>query len=103
MTALSVFSLSPYVIKDNATSYGAGFSVAAGTGVPTNAAATTLVNSPVTTACLACHDSTLARAHIEINGGSVYAPRSVALAKTETCMICHDTGRIADIKVMHAK
>jgi OmcA/MtrC family decaheme c-type cytochrome len=102
-TPISVFSLSPYVIKDNTTSYGAGFSVAAGTGVPTNAAATTLVNSPIATQCFACHDSVLARAHIEINGGSIYAVRSVALAKTETCMVCHDTGRIADIKVMHAK
>ena len=45
----------------------------------------------------------IARAHFEINGGSIYAPRSTALGTTETCMVCHDTGRIADIKVMHAK
>jgi OmcA/MtrC family decaheme c-type cytochrome len=102
-TALSVFSLSPYVIKDNATNYGAGFSVAAATGVPTNAAGTTLVHSPITTVCFACHDSPLAKAHFEINGGSVYAPRSTTLVKTETCMVCHDVGRIAAIKPMHAK
>ncbi len=54
-------------------------------------------------ACFACHDSTIARAHIEYGGGSIYAPRSTALGTTETCMVCHDAGRIADIKVMHAK
>jgi hypothetical protein len=63
----------------------------------------TLVNSPTATACFACHDTDLARAHMEINGGSIYAPRAAALGTMETCMICHDTGRIADIKVMHAK
>ncbi|MEQ1806863.1 MAG: OmcA/MtrC family decaheme c-type cytochrome, partial [Burkholderiaceae bacterium] len=102
-TAVGVFSLSPYVVKDNATNYGSGFSVAAATGVPTNAAGTTLVSSPITTVCFSCHDSALAKAHFEINGGSVYALRSTTLLKTETCMVCHDTGRIAAIKTMHAK
>jgi OmcA/MtrC family decaheme c-type cytochrome len=102
-TALSVYSLSPYVTKDNVFDYGAGFSVAAATGVPTNAAGTTLVNSPIATACFACHDSVLARTHMEINNGSIYAPRTAALGTQETCMVCHATGRIADIKVMHAK
>jgi len=104
-TAVGVFSLypGPEVIKDNLTSYGSGFSVAAATGVPTNAAGTTLVNSPIATQCFACHDSILARAHIEVNGGSIYAPRTTALGTIETCMVCHDAGRIADIEVMHAK
>jgi cytochrome c553 len=100
---VSVFSLSPYVTKDNVFNYGAGYSVAAGTGVPTNAAPTTLVNSPIATQCFSCHDTPLARTHMEVNGGSVYAPRATALATIETCMVCHATGRIADIKVMHAK
>jgi OmcA/MtrC family decaheme c-type cytochrome len=103
-TTLSVFSLSPYVAADNTTIYGSGFSVAGATGVPTNAAGTTLVNSPITTACFSCHDSALAKAHIEINGGLIYQPRSSALAAPpETCLVCHGTGRIADIKVMHNK
>lgn len=37
------------------------------------------------------------------NGGSIYTARSTALATTETCMVCHATGTIADIKAMHAK
>ena len=72
-------------------------------GGTVQASADTLVNSPVATACFACHDTDLARAHMEINGGSIYAPRAAALGAMETCMICHAPGRIADIKVMHAK
>ncbi|MBL0150066.1 MAG: hypothetical protein IPP87_15715 [Ideonella sp.] len=102
-TPLSVFSMSPYIIKDNVYDYGAGFAFNAGTGVSTAAAATSSVISPISAACFACHDSTQAKAHMEINGGSIYAPRSAALATTETCMVCHATDRIADIKAMHAK
>ena len=61
------------------------------------------VNSPVSTACFACHDSPTDRAHIELNGGSIYMPRSTALGTLETCLICHGTGRVADIKVVHAQ
>lgn len=110
-TELGVYSLSPYVIKDNATDYGLGFSFNAGLttsgGVPAGgtreAAATTLVNSPIATACFACHDSSQARAHMESNTGSIYKPRSTALTTTETCLVCHGVDRIADIKAMHAK
>jgi OmcA/MtrC family decaheme c-type cytochrome len=101
-TDVEVFSLSPYVTKDNATDYGSGYRVSSA-GVPTDAAPTTLVNSPTATQCFACHDSALARAHFEVNGGSIYVPRSTALGTVETCMVCHGDGRIADIEVMHAK
>jgi OmcA/MtrC family decaheme c-type cytochrome len=94
-------SLSPYVTAG--TNYGPGFSFAAGTGVTTPAAATTLVNSPIATQCFSCHDSSQARAHIESNTGSIYKPRSTALTTTETCLVCHGIDRIADIKAMHAK
>lgn len=97
----STFAYSPYITQD--FNYGSGFSVSAATGVTTEAAATTLVISPITTQCFACHDSTLAKAHIELGGGSIYQPRSAALGTIETCMVCHDVGRIADIKAMHAK
>ncbi len=91
----------PYVALD--FNYGAGFSYAAATGTTTPAAATTLVNSPIATQCFACHDSQTARTHMELGGASLYQPRSVALGTVETCMVCHDVGRIADIKAMHAK
>ena len=118
-TDVGVYSLSPYVlgIPQN---YGTGFSYNTGL-LPSNSCTTdgapvtnppdgtlqadprTLVNSPIATACFACHDTDLARTHMEINGGSIYALRATALGTMETCMVCHDTGRIADIKTMHAK
>jgi OmcA/MtrC family decaheme c-type cytochrome len=95
------FTYSPYITQD--LDYGAGFTFNAATGTATDAAATTLVTSPIATQCFACHDSSQAQAHIRQNGGSLYAPRSAALGTIETCMVCHDVGRIADIKVIHAK
>jgi OmcA/MtrC family decaheme c-type cytochrome len=118
-TDVGVYALSPYILG-YPQNYGTGFSYNAGLA-PSNSCTTdgtpvtnppggtleadprTLVNSPIATACFACHDTDLAREHMEINGGSIYAPRGVALGTMETCMVCHDTGRIADIKVMHAK
>ena len=100
---VSAFAISPYVVADNVFDYGAGFAFNAATQATTAAAATTLVTSPITAACFACHDNTQSVAHMRGNGGSIYATRSAALGTLETCMVCHDTGRIADIKVMHAK
>lgn len=74
-----------------AGAYGSGFSVVTTTGavVTTEPAGTTLVNSPISAACYACHDTATAKNHMEINGGSIYAARTAALAKKETCLICH--------------
>jgi OmcA/MtrC family decaheme c-type cytochrome len=102
-SALTAFQLSPYVDTTGATNYGSGFSFSATTGATTAAAGTTLVNSPIAGACFACHDSDLAKQHMEANGGSLYAARTAALAKSEQCMLCHASGKVADIKVMHAK
>ena len=86
------------------TSLGSGFSYNAASGVVTaDAAQTTLVTSPIATACFACHDTELDVGHMESNGGSVYRARSEALGKQEQCMVCHATGRVADIKAMHQK
>lgn len=100
-TSASAYTYSPYITPDLA--YGAGFSFNAGTGATTAAAGTTLVISPYTAPCAACHDSTLARAHMQTNGGSFYAPRSAATATLEQCSVCHGPGRVADIKAVHAK
>jgi len=82
--------------------YGAVYSVTAATGVVTEAAATTLVNSPIASACFSCHTTTTAKAHMQANGGSIYEARSTALLKTEQCLVCHATGKVADIKAVHA-
>jgi len=74
---------------------------------------TTLVNSPITSACYACHDSAPARAHMIGNGGYLNTPRSkvttsvagvntVAIVQSEQCLVCHGSGRTADIKTVHA-
>ena len=97
----ATYAYSPYITQN--FNYGAGYSFSTATGAITEAAATTLVTSPTATACFGCHDSKTAVAHFEINGGSIYEPRSKALGTTETCMVCHGPGRIAAIKDSHAK
>lgn len=97
------FTRSPYVDSTGTVNYGANFSYTPSTGVTVQAAGTTLATSPIATACFSCHDTSTARAHMESNGGSIYQPRSTALAKTEQCLTCHGPGKIAAIADMHAK
>jgi cytochrome c553 len=77
----------PYVKAG--VNYGATFAYNAATSVTTPAADTTLVSSPISSACYACHDSKTAKSHMILNGGSVYEARSTALDKKETCIVCH--------------
>lgn len=58
-------------------------------GAPCNAEDKTVASSPIAAACFACHDTLTAKAHMEQNGGSVYRPRSVVMANTEGCLVCH--------------
>jgi OmcA/MtrC family decaheme c-type cytochrome len=90
-TAAATYNTAPYIAQTAGTVYGSGFSAATTTGavVTTEAAATTLVSSPISAACFSCHDSGAARSHMVLNGGSIYEARSTALAKTETCLVCH--------------
>jgi OmcA/MtrC family decaheme c-type cytochrome len=81
--------------------FGSGFGYSASTQVITDAASTTLVNSPITSACSNCHDTPAAIAHFKGNGGAFYEARATALLKVEQCMVCHGTGRTADIKAVH--
>ena len=63
---------------------------------------TNLVLSPIASVCFACHDTSAAMAHYEINGGSLYKGRTAALTTVETCILCHGPGRTADIKEVHS-
>lgn len=78
-----------------------------------------LVSSPIASACFGCHDSTLAVQHMQSNGGTLYAlfssvssvatrpaigtTSSMTFTKSEQCTLCHLSGKVADIKAMHAK
>ncbi len=98
------FTISPYVVSDNVTDYGNGFSFNVGTGVTTEAAGASLVITPITGACSACHDSPVALDHMKANGGTFYSPRSTVLGGSqEQCMICHGPGRIAAIGLVHQR
>jgi OmcA/MtrC family decaheme c-type cytochrome len=100
----SYYTLSPYVIADGVTNYGAGFSYNAATNATTQAAGTTLVISPITSACASCHDTSIAIDHMTANGGRFYSTRSAALTGgPEQCMICHGPGRIAPIGEVHQR
>ena len=73
------YTVSPYVVADNLTDYGVGFSYNATTNTTVQAAGTTLVLSPITGACSACHDSS-ADVLTYRNGGLFYATRTHALS-----------------------
>jgi OmcA/MtrC family decaheme c-type cytochrome len=68
----------------------------------------TLVNSPISSACFACHDTANAQTHIRSNGGKLYEPRANVTSggkfvNGEDCLTCHGAGRIADVAIMHKK
>jgi OmcA/MtrC family decaheme c-type cytochrome len=119
-------AVSPFVV--NGVNYGLGFSVNTTTanknvtwggaavvqapGTTLEAEPTTLVNSPITSACYACHDTNTARLHMLANGGMLNVARSTVstavagvntkpIANTEQCLICHGAGKVADIKSVH--
>ena len=79
-----------------------------------------LVSSPITSACFACHDSQTAIAHFQANGGILLKTVSSITGATpgvpgtsstdrsgldgknvEQCLLCHASGKIADVKVVH--
>jgi OmcA/MtrC family decaheme c-type cytochrome len=85
-------------------------------GVSVPADVKTLVESPISSACFACHDSNLAQTHMKANGGVIYGPRldpagkysnitsgSLVFTNQETCLVCHGQGRDQDAAVVHSK
>ncbi len=121
-TAAASFKNSPYITVG--TNYGNGYTftpagavvasykTAAGVTVAQHVAAAggeivpadtaTLVNSPIASACFACHDTSLAKSHMTQNGGVIYSPRGAAsLTNNETCLVCHAKGKVADVAAVH--
>ena len=78
-----------------------------------------LVSSPIAAACFACHDSNQAVTHIQqtaaaARAGAPQSPGSrrarppsppardgLTAINTETCLVCHGQGKVADTKVVH--
>ena len=122
---------SPYVSVTTGGGYGNAFAFAnasAVLGTYTNAAGTvasavvvtnalgqsvaadpaTLVNSPISSACFACHDDSTAMNHMLTNGGVLHQTRGsnlasdgVTLVNKEGCLACHGQGTLMDAAVIH--
>jgi OmcA/MtrC family decaheme c-type cytochrome len=56
-----------------------------------------------TAVCSSCHQSATEKLHMTQNGGSFAAIKDANshVVSTETCVICHGAGGIADVKVVH--
>ena len=131
---VSAFALSPFITADNVTSYGLGFTwvnpsaasastlcdpdngfakVTVAAGTTRESSPNSLLETPTTTVCFACHDdsSTLkanignvtAKAHMLANGGQIYAARGATPTQTEKCLTCHSPTSAANIKAVHSK
>ena len=59
------------------------------------------VTTPFTAACVSCHDSVPAVAHMKLNGGQIKALRSAADPSLEACVVCHGPTGTANIINAH--
>ncbi|MEI7745890.1 MAG: hypothetical protein WCK58_19305, partial [Chloroflexota bacterium] len=100
-------SFSPYV--QQGVNYGTIWTFSASFGTAVEATSNTLVVSPITAACSACHDSNNAIVHMTDFGGVFYSSRGSVMATPhssagqEQCLICHGPNTVAEIKAVHAK
>ena len=61
------------------------------------------VVTPAAAACSSCHDDSIARAHMENNGGN-FSTSQAAIDSGEVieqCELCHGTGRSVDVDLVH--
>lgn len=85
-------------VDTNATSAGGGTYYGSLTD-----STTYLRMTPTASACSACHDDSLTKAHMEQNGASFSITQAMidSGSTVETCAICHGTGAIADVNAVH--
>ena len=83
-----------------------------GTTIHANSATSDLTQATVATpnsaACSACHTDSSAINHMLQNGGSFSAKKNAdgtlntsSVTSLETCSVCHGSGAIADVEVVH--
>jgi OmcA/MtrC family decaheme c-type cytochrome len=60
-----------------------------------------LMTTPFTAACVSCHDSAPAAAHMRLNGGQISVMRSSLNSAGESCAVCHGVGSTYDPAVVH--
>jgi OmcA/MtrC family decaheme c-type cytochrome len=87
-----------------------GIPLAAGVLAPTNDTAADVsdptddrVTSTVSSVCASCHDGATAQAHMEANGGNFDTTQADidSGAVLEQCEICHGSGRVEDVAIVH--
>jgi OmcA/MtrC family decaheme c-type cytochrome len=72
------------------------------TGASAGDAADNLRISPTAAVCSSCHDSQVAKAHMESNGANFSATQATITSTVfENCELCHGAGRVFDVKTMH--
>ncbi len=74
------------------------------TGPAASDAADNLRISPTAAVCSSCHDSALAKAHMQdsFNGGNFSATQATINATvTENCTFCHGDGKVLNVKAVH--
>ena len=59
------------------------------------------VTTPFAGACVSCHDSAPAQAHMKLNGGQIMVNRSTLSLGGESCAVCHGAGRDKDPAAVH--
>jgi OmcA/MtrC family decaheme c-type cytochrome len=60
--------------------------------------------SPIAAVCSSCHDTALARLHMEdsFNGGVFSATQAaISAGAPEACSFCHGAGKVLDVKTVH--
>jgi OmcA/MtrC family decaheme c-type cytochrome len=63
----------------------------------------TLAITAAAAVCSACHVDQTAKTHMQQNGGNFAAVKDANshVASSETCVVCHGQGAIADVAVVH--
>jgi OmcA/MtrC family decaheme c-type cytochrome len=74
-----------------------------GTGIDLQSPVDDTVVTPITSACSSCHDSAESKSHMTSQGGSFNTTQEAINAGTvvETCNVCHASGRVSDVSVVH--